>query len=681
MVRLRWMALLAGLAVTMGCGDDDDRPMADGGVSDTGTSDSGADAMTMGDGGDPCQGLTLCAAAGTRCDGDSLVTCAANAAGCLVETTSDCAAMGGACEVTDDVAACTVDPCADVENTCAAEARSCDEDVLVVCAMDAMGCLVETRTDCPAMTDDAVCDDTVDPVACVVPDPCEGRTDLCAAEGRACDGDELVVCAMDAVGCLVETRTDCTAAADVCDDSGAAAMCVEVSACPEADPMVLDCASGTVTGTTAMASTVRSAYPGCTTVTNYALGERIYRFRNASRVAVEVIATRGAGTAENPDYDLFVVDGGDESLSCGDAALMCLDASRGVGPVETVAWVADADHLYYVVYDLFGSTPSENEFTLEVSCTPIVCGDGIVVGDEECDDGNDIDGDGCSATCTREPGYDCSGSPSVCVIPPTDCATRRTITVPAVGGTTTVTGNTTSATNDFTSTCGGSAAGRDHVYEMVVTDTAVLRIQTVAPTSFDTVLHVRGGPACEEGAGTTLFCDDDGGAGSLSRIEAEFEPGTYFVVVDGFNMAAGAYTLEVEAVAPPDVVVSVSPAAAIPDNDTTGVSSAAVVAGCATVAGINLDIDITHTWRGDLVVRLTDPSGTTHTLWSRSGAGADDLVGNFNQTLAPSGTGAVAIASFVGASGDGTWTLTVVDAEADDEGTLNEWTLNLVCAD
>jgi cysteine-rich repeat protein len=42
------------------------------------------------------------------------------------------------------------------------------------------------------------------------------------------------------------------------------------------------------------------------------------------------------------------------------------------------------------------------------------CGDGILQGDEVCDDGNSFDGDGCSATCTIEGGWTCSGTPSVC---------------------------------------------------------------------------------------------------------------------------------------------------------------------------------------------------------------------------------------------------------------------------
>ena len=37
--------------------------------------------------------------------------------------------------------------------------------------------------------------------------------------------------------------------------------------------------------------------------------------------------------------------------------------------------------------------------------SPSMCGDGILSGSEECDDGNQNSGDGCSATCTVEPAY------------------------------------------------------------------------------------------------------------------------------------------------------------------------------------------------------------------------------------------------------------------------------------
>ncbi len=45
------------------------------------------------------------------------------------------------------------------------------------------------------------------------------------------------------------------------------------------------------------------------------------------------------------------------------------------------------------------------------------CGDGALDEGEGCDDGGDTPGDGCDATCQVEPGYSCSGEPSVCTPP------------------------------------------------------------------------------------------------------------------------------------------------------------------------------------------------------------------------------------------------------------------------
>jgi cysteine-rich repeat protein len=42
------------------------------------------------------------------------------------------------------------------------------------------------------------------------------------------------------------------------------------------------------------------------------------------------------------------------------------------------------------------------------------CGNGILDADEECDDGNSVDGDGCSRICQIETCFVCAGNPSVC---------------------------------------------------------------------------------------------------------------------------------------------------------------------------------------------------------------------------------------------------------------------------
>jgi cysteine-rich repeat protein len=49
---------------------------------------------------------------------------------------------------------------------------------------------------------------------------------------------------------------------------------------------------------------------------------------------------------------------------------------------------------------------------------PPGCGDGQITAPETCDDDNVTAGDGCSPQCTSEPGWSCTGTPSVCTNPP-----------------------------------------------------------------------------------------------------------------------------------------------------------------------------------------------------------------------------------------------------------------------
>ena len=58
----------------------------------------------------------------------------------------------------------------------------------------------------------------------------------------------------------------------------------------------------------------------------------------------------------------------------------------------------------------------QGSISLAVTCAepPPVCADGMKTGSETCDDGNVLPGDGCSSTCAVEPGYACTGAPSVC---------------------------------------------------------------------------------------------------------------------------------------------------------------------------------------------------------------------------------------------------------------------------
>ncbi|MBW8183233.1 S8 family serine peptidase [Shewanella nanhaiensis] len=99
----------------------------------------------------------------------------------------------------------------------------------------------------------------------------------------------------------------------------------------------------------------------------------------------------------------------------------------------------------------------------------------------------------------------------------------------------------------------------------------------------------------------------------------------------------------------------------LPDNDSNGIVSTIDVADDLQVFGVTADVNITHTWSGDLIVTLTSPEGTESILHNRSGGSADDVVESWD------------LSDFNGEMAMGTWTLSVSDNAAADLGTLNSW--------
>jgi hypothetical protein len=101
---------------------------------------------------------------------------------------------------------------------------------------------------------------------------------------------------------------------------------------------------------------------------------------------------------------------------------------------------------------------------------------------------------------------------------------------------------------------------------------------------------------------------------------------------------------------------------AIPDNSPSGAVSVIDVAEPAVIGALSVDVDITHTYVGDLKVVLTH-NGTEAVLWNREGGSDDDI----QQTFKPE--------DFTGMDAAGTWTLHVVDEASIDTGALNSWAI------
>ncbi|MGI5458105.1 M4 family metallopeptidase [Streptomyces sp. CA-249302] len=102
----------------------------------------------------------------------------------------------------------------------------------------------------------------------------------------------------------------------------------------------------------------------------------------------------------------------------------------------------------------------------------------------------------------------------------------------------------------------------------------------------------------------------------------------------------------------------------IPDNGPQ-VTSSITVSGRTGNAPSNLQVtpNITHTWRGDLVIDLIGPSGTAYRLKNFSSSDSADNVTDTYTVNASS------------ESANGTWKLRVQDQAAQDVGTINSWKL------
>ncbi len=104
----------------------------------------------------------------------------------------------------------------------------------------------------------------------------------------------------------------------------------------------------------------------------------------------------------------------------------------------------------------------------------------------------------------------------------------------------------------------------------------------------------------------------------------------------------------------------------IPDNSSAGTTSTIPIAGLAgTVSGVDVTVEIVHTYRGDLRVRLVSPTGREALLFDRTGAGADNL------------SLELSLADFDGLDPAGDWSLIVSDHAGQDTGTLVSWSLRL----
>lgn len=104
----------------------------------------------------------------------------------------------------------------------------------------------------------------------------------------------------------------------------------------------------------------------------------------------------------------------------------------------------------------------------------------------------------------------------------------------------------------------------------------------------------------------------------------------------------------------------------IPDGDLEGIDlTLSFDKDCVTVETVQVWVEIFHTYRGDVELYLTSPSGDSRLLLASSDDSNDDIFAEFN------------INSFAGESASGDWVLTVVDVLAEFTGTVDYWSIGI----
>lgn len=149
-----------------------------------------------------------------------------------------------------------------------------------------------------------------------------------------------------------------------------------------------------------------------------------------------------------------------------------------------------------------------------------------------------------------------------------------------------------------------------------------------------------------------------------------------------------------------EVGASLTPAplpASIPDNQPAGVTSTLNAPTSFILTDVNVRVEITHTYVGDLFIKIRSPLGTEVTLLDRPGVpattfgcGNDNMNVTFDDAAAqvleaycpgsnPWYSGAAKpvglLSAFNGQDVQGNWVLTVVDAAGQDVGSVADWEL------
>ncbi|NRB24799.1 S8 family serine peptidase [Shewanella sp.] len=147
------------------------------------------------------------------------------------------------------------------------------------------------------------------------------------------------------------------------------------------------------------------------------------------------------------------------------------------------------------------------------------------------------------------------------------------------------------------------------------------------------------------------------------------QAGTYYVMVQGYTAFSGVSLVANFTESTGGGGNTGGPATytntngyAIPDNSSVGVTSPISATRTGDSGTVTVNVNISHTYIGDLQVELHSPSGQFSILHDNAGGSSNDIVQSYTVDM-------------TGVESAGDWTLKAVDSARRDTGTINNWQL------
>ena len=198
-----------------------------------------------------------------------------------------------------------------------------------------------------------------------------------------------------------------------------------------------------------------------------------------------------------------------------------------------------------------------------------------------------------------------------------------------------------------------------------------LILTLTAPSGKEVVLQSRNGGSTNNLQKTFNFSNTS----TLLALVGESMVGEWKLTVkDAANVDTGSlnsWSLEINANNAEVITVEENEGITIPDNNQSGIERVLTVSESGILKNLEISVDITHTYIGDLTLELISPSNNSYLLHNRIGGSSDNIIKSYSLANTP------ILTELKGQSIEGDWKLKITDRANADIGKLNFWKLKI----